>query len=98
MEYMTAVNQSILAIDPIRTPKLREALGNAGSDAEKILPGEKENMDPEEGMRATAFAIVEQLEGAPRDAHFATVMMHLTSVAAKGSGKGKAHITSPYEA
>ena len=97
MEYMTAVNQSILVIDPIRTPKLCEALGTAGPDAEKFLPGEDENMDPEEGMRATAVAIVEQLQGAPRDDAFATVMMHLKSTM-KGCGKGKAHVTSPYEA
>ena len=108
MEYMTAVNQSILVIDPIRTPQLCEAIGNVGPDAAKFPPDLErkgdtvdEDMDfSEEGMCATASAIVEELEGAPRDAHFATVMGHLRSVAAKGCGKGKARPLgeSPYEA
>ena len=96
MEYMTAVNQSILVIDPIRTPKLCEALGTTDPDAE-FLPGEDENMDSEEGMRATAVAIVEQLQGAPHAEACATVMMHLKSTM-KGGGKGKARFTSRYQA
>ena len=108
MEYMTAVNQSILVVDPIRTPLLGEAIDSAKPDAARFpidleRKGDTvdEDMDfSEEGMCATASAIVEELEGAPRDAHFATVMGHLRSVAAKGCGKGKARPLgeSPYEA
>ena len=56
----------------------------------------------EEGMCATATAIVEELGSVtiPRDKHFATVMGHLRSVAAKGCGKGKPRPLgeSPYDA
>ena len=110
VECMTAVNQSILVVDPVKTPLLGEALDGAGPDAEKFpLDPERrgdtvdEEMDfSEEGMCATASAIVEELASVtvPRDSHFATVMGHLRSVAAKGIGKGKAGPVrdSPYAA
>ena len=110
VECMTAVNQSILVIDPIRTPLLGEAIESAEPDAAKfpLDPDRKgdtadEDMDfSEEGMSATASAIVEELGSVTisREDHFATVMGHLRSAAAKGIGKGKAGPVrdSPYAA
>ena len=96
MDCMTAVNQSILAVDPVRTPKLGEAIGTTDPDGD-FLSGEDENMDCEECLHATAVALIEQMQGAPDDDAFATVMLHLRTTM-KGGGKGKARFTSPYQA
>ena len=96
MDCMSTVNQSILAIEPVRTPKLGEAIGSADPDGE-FLSEEDENMDSEEGLHATAVAIVEQIQGAQDEEALATVMLHQRSTM-KGAGKGKTRFASPYRA
>ena len=96
MDCMTTVNQSILAIEPVRAPKLGEEIGSSDPDAE-FLPEEDENMGSEDGLHATAIAIVEQIQGAQNEEALATIMLHLRSTM-KGSGKGKTRFASPYRA
>ena len=96
LECMTTVNQSILAIEPVQAAKLGEAIGATDPDAE-FLPEEDEDMVSENGLQATAIAIIEQLQGAEGEDAFATVMSHLRSTM-KGAGKGRTRFTSPYRA
>ena len=94
LECMTTVNQSILVIEPVKAAKLGEAIGAADPDAE-FLPEEDEDMVSENGLQATATAIIEQLQGAEGEDAFATVMLHLRSTM-KGAGKGQSRFMSPY--
>ena len=96
VDCMTTANQSILAIEPVRTAKLGEAIGFTDPDAE-FLPEGDENMDPEDGLHATAVAIVEQIQGAQDEEALATVILHLRTTM-KGAGKGKTRFVSPYRA
>ena len=96
VECMTTVNQSILAIEPVRAAKLDEEIGFSDPDAE-FLPVEVESMGSEDGLHATAIAIVEQIQGAQNEEALATIMLHLRSTM-KGSGKGKTRFASPYRA
>ena len=96
MDCMTTVNQSILAIEPVRAPKLGEEIGSSDPDAE-FLPEEDESMGSEDGLHATAVAIMEQIQGAQDEEALATVMLHLRSTM-KGGGKGKTRFASPYRA
>ena len=110
MEYVTAVNQSILVVDPVRTPLLGEAIGNAEPDAARFpidLERRGDTVDAdmdfsEEGMSAMANAIVEEIGSVTisSEKHFATVMGHLRTVVSKGFGKGKPRPLgeSPYDA
>ena len=54
-------------------------------------------MGSEDGLHATAIAIVEQIQGAQNEEALATIMLHLRSTM-KGSGKGKTRFASPYRA
>ena len=94
VECMTTVNQSILAIEPVKAAKLGEAIGSTDLDAE-FLPEEDESMNSEDGLHATAVAIIEQLQGTQGEDALATVMLHLRSTT-KGAGKGKTRFASPY--
>ena len=96
VECMTTVNQSILAIEPVKAAKLGEAIGSTDPDAE-FLPEEDESMNSEDGLQATAVAIMEQIQGAQGEDALATVMLHLRSTM-KGAGKGQTRFASPYRA
>ena len=108
MEYVTAVNQSILVVDPVRTPLLGEAISNAEPDAARFpidleRRGDMVDADmdfSEEGMCAMATAIVEEIGSVTisSEKHVETVMGHLRY--AKGLGKGKPRPLgeSPYDA
>ena len=95
VDLVTAVNQSILAVDPINAPLLGEALSNAAGfplDLERRGDMVDADMDfSEEGLTAMANAIVEGIgsETIEKEKHFATVMGHLRTVVPKGFGKGK---------
>ena len=94
VECMTTVNQAILAIEPVKAAKLGEAIGSTDLDAE-FLPEEDESMNSEDGLQATAVALMEQIQGAQGEDALATVMLHLRSTM-KGAGKGKTRFASPY--
>ena len=95
VDLVTAVNQSILAVDPVNAPLLGEALSNAAGfplDLERRGDMVDADMDfSEEGLTAMANAIVEGIgsETIEKEKHFATVMGHLRTVVPKGFGKGK---------
>ena len=102
MEFVTAVNQAILVVDPVRTPLLDEAIGNtepdvAGFPVELGRRGDMVDADmdfSEEGMCAMAVAIVEDIGSGTTSSekHFETVMGHLRyakGLGKKGLGKGK---------
>ena len=102
MEYVTAVNQAILVVDPVRTPLLDEAIGNtepdvAGFPVDLGRRGDMVDADmdfSEEGMCAMAVAIVEDIGSVTisSEKHFETVMGHLRyakGLGKKGLGKGK---------
>ena len=99
VEYVTAVNQSILVVDPVKAPLLGEAISNAEPDAARFpidLERRGDTVDAdmdfsEEGMSAMANAIVEEIGSVTieKEKHFATVMGHLRTVVPKGFGKGK---------
>ena len=54
-------------------------------------------MNSEDGLQATATAIIEQLQGTQGEDAVATVMLHLRSTM-KGAGKGQTRFASPYRA
>ena len=95
VDLVTAVNQSILAVDPVNAPLLGEALSNAAGfplDLERRGDMVDADMDfSEEGLTAMANAIVEGIgsETTEKEKYFATVMGHLRTVVPKGFGKGK---------
>ena len=88
---MATVNQSILAIEPVRTAKLGEAIGSTDPDAE-FLPDEDDAMETEACARATAVAIMEQIQGAQAGEALETVFLHLRTHM-KGTGKGNVRYT-----
>ena len=91
VECMASVNQSILAIEPVRAAKLGEAIGSTDPDAE-FLPDEDYAMEAEACVQATAVAIMEQIQGAQAGDALETVRQHLRT-RMKGTGTGNMRYT-----
>ena len=88
---MATVNQSILAIEPVRAAKLGEPIDPTDPDAE-FLPYEDDTMETEACVHATAVAIMEQIQGAQAGDALETVLLHLRTHM-KGAGKGNVRYT-----